>query len=96
MIRCSNTLAEVYARDKHGTERRYQIDTANMTCSCRKWQITGLPCDHALYFIFKLRGEGAEIENFVDDYFTVAKFSATYAENVPPMADENDWETSSM
>ena len=37
MIRCSNTLAEVYARDKHGTERRYQIDIANMTCSCRKW-----------------------------------------------------------
>ena len=51
-----------------------------------------LPCHHALYFILKLRGEGAEIENFVHEYFSVAKFSATYAQNVPLMVDVHDWE----
>ena len=48
MIRSSNTLAEVYATDKHGNERRYLVDIANSTCACRKWQVTGLPCHHAL------------------------------------------------
>ena len=67
MIRCFNTLAEVYVTNKLGTERRYRVDIANMTCSCRKWQITGMPFHHALYFISKLRGEGAEVENFVDE-----------------------------
>ena len=92
MVRSSRTLAEVYAEYKRGSERRYTVDIGNKTCSCRQWQITGLPCHHAIYFILKLRGNGAEIENYVDNYFSVDKFAATYAENVPPMADENDWE----
>ena len=79
MIRCFNTLAEVYATDKLGTERRYRVDIAHRTCSCRKWQITGMPCHHALYFISKLRGEGSEVEILVDEYFSVAKICATYA-----------------
>jgi hypothetical protein len=63
MIRCFNTLAEIYATYKLLTEMRYHVDIANTTCSCMKWQITGLQCLHALFFISKLRGEGAEIEN---------------------------------
>ena len=51
-----------------------------------------MPCHHALYFISKLRGQGSEVENFVDEYFSVAKICATYAENVPPLTDLNDWE----
>jgi hypothetical protein len=65
MIRCSNKLAEVYTTEKLGTKARYRVDIANRTCSCRKWQVTSLPCCHALYFILKLRGKGAKIENFV-------------------------------
>jgi hypothetical protein len=71
MIRCSNKLAEVYTTEKLGTKARYHVDIANRTCSCRKWQVTGLPCCHALYFILKLRGEGAKIENFVDQFYMV-------------------------
>jgi hypothetical protein len=63
MIRCFNTLADIYATYKLLTEMRYHVDIANTTCSCMKWQITGLQCLHALFFISKLRGEGAEIEN---------------------------------
>ena len=92
MVRSSNTLAEVYAQDKHGTEWRFTVDIGNKTCSCRKWQVTSLPCHHALHFILKLRGRGAEIENYVHTYLSVDKFAATYAENIPPIADENDWE----
>ena len=92
MIRSSNTLAEIYAQDKHGTEQRYTVDIGNKTFSCKKWQVTGLPCHDALHFILKLRGRGAEIENYVHNYFSVDNFAATYAENIPPMADENNWE----
>jgi hypothetical protein len=87
MIRCSNTLDEVYTTDKLRTETRYRVDIAKKTCSYTKWQVTGLPC-----CILKLRSEGAEIEIFVDQFYRVEKFYATYAENVPPMADESDWE----
>jgi hypothetical protein len=40
----------------------------------------------------KMRGEGDEIEIFVDEYFSIAKFSATYTQNVTSITDEYDWE----
>ena len=60
MVRSSRTLAEVYAEYKRGSERRYTVDIGNKTCSCRQWQIIGLPCHHAIYFILKLRGNRDE------------------------------------
>jgi hypothetical protein len=58
------------------------VDLQNMTCSCRQWQITGLPYIHALFFIISLRGPVAEIDQYVYECYSVAKFKATYVENV--------------
>ena len=51
MTLCSNTTAEVLFLDKEKREWRYPVDLEARTCSCRQWQITGLPCIHALFFI---------------------------------------------
>nr|GEW44947.1 hypothetical protein [Tanacetum cinerariifolium] len=34
----------------------FKVDEMNMTCSCRQWQLTGIPCAHgcvAIYFLHK-------------------------------------------
>jgi hypothetical protein len=77
--------AEVLAIDKEKREWRYPVNIQNRTCSCRQWQITGLPCIHALFFITSLHGPAAEIDQYVDEYDLDANFNATYAENVPSM-----------
>ena len=63
-----------------------------MTCSCRQWQISGLPCIHALFFITSLCGLAAEIDQYVDEYYSVTKFNATYAENVPSIGSQYQWD----
>jgi hypothetical protein len=76
---------EMTMLDNEKREWRYPMELQKMTCSCRQWQITGLPCIHALFFITSLRGVAAEIDQYVHEYYSIAKFITTYAENVPFM-----------
>jgi hypothetical protein len=84
--------AEVTVLDKEKREWRYPVDLANMICTCRQWQLTGLPCTHALYFITSLRGVAGEIDQYVHEYYSIAKLKATYAENVPSIKAKHQWE----
>lgn len=74
LVRRSPTEAEVTAIDKEKREWRYPVDVEKRTCSCRKWQVTGQPCIHALFFITSLRGEAKEIDQYVHKYFSVEMF----------------------
>jgi hypothetical protein len=91
MIKHTTFEAEVTAYDREKREWRYPVNLEKRTCSCRQWEITGLPCIHALFFITSLRGPAAEIDQYVDDYFSVAKFNATYADNVPCIESQHQW-----
>jgi len=64
------------------------FDNANK-CSCREWQVTGKPCKHALAWI--LSNRGMRIDDFVHEYYSVARFKATYEDRVEPMPDRSQW-----
>ena len=49
-------------------------------------------CIHALFFITSLRGSAAEIDQYVHEYYSVDKFKATYAENVPSIEAKHQWD----
>ena len=61
MTLCSGTTAEISYLDKEKREWRYPVDLEARTCSCRQWQITGLSCIHALFFITSLPGPAGNI-----------------------------------
>ncbi|CAO2192305.1 unnamed protein product, partial [Urochloa humidicola] len=61
--------------------------------SCRHWQVTGLPCPHAIAFIGSRR---FNLEDFVDEYYSVEKFKAAYSSSVCPMTDKSEWEKVDM
>jgi hypothetical protein len=84
--------ADVTLLDREKREWRYPMDLQNMTCSCRQWQITELPCIDTLFFITSLRGPAAEIDQYAHECYSVAKFKATYAENVPSMVGKQQWD----
>ncbi|KAM0871570.1 hypothetical protein ACQ4PT_039311 [Festuca glaucescens] len=92
MTRCSATTAEVSFLDKEKREWRYPMDLEAKTCSCRQWQITGLPCIHALFFITTLSGQAGNIQQYVHDYYFVAKFKATYAHALPALEGKQQWD----
>ena len=53
----------------------YGIDAHHRTCSCRMWQLSGLPCAHAIAVIFKL---GKKVEDYVPNCFRKQMFHDAY------------------
>lgn len=55
---------------------RSVVDTKEKTCTCKLWQINGLPCAHAAAVIFlNMRGN----YTLMDPYFLTKKFKESYA-----------------
>lgn len=54
-----------------------------------QWQVTGLPCFHAIAFITSLPNN--KIADFVHPYYTVEKFKLSYARVIPPLTDQAHW-----
>jgi hypothetical protein len=55
---------------------RHTVDLQERKCTCRHWQVTGLPCTHALCVITSIRG--CNIEGYVHKYYSAAKFKKAY------------------
>lgn len=59
------------------------VDVDNCDCSCRGWQLTGLPCCHAISVINCL---GRDPYDYCSKYFTTDSYKVTYSESVHPIS----------
>ena len=82
-------IAEVTIVDQWNNQKRKTVDLQNHNCSCREWQVTGKPCRHALAWI--LSNRGMKIEDYVHEYYSVAKFKKAYEARVEPIPDRSQW-----
>ena len=55
----------------------YVVDFSNRTCSCRIWDLTGLPCKHSIAAIFK---NLEKVENYVHPCYLRETYLQTYQE----------------
>ncbi|XP_076891552.1 uncharacterized protein LOC143543000 [Bidens hawaiensis] len=62
------------------------VDVDNFDCSCRGWQITGLPCCHAIAVIGCL---GRDPYDYCARYFTCESYRLTYSESVSSVPSED-------
>ena len=90
VLRCGHGTAEVSAPTKLGALFRYAVNLELKTCSCRAWQVSGKPCRHALAFIAKLSRE-VHMDDYVHEYFSVAKFKKTSSGVFNPMTSKQFW-----
>ncbi|KAM1110956.1 hypothetical protein ACFX13_010361 [Malus domestica] len=58
------------------------VDVDRWDCSCRGWQITGLPCCHAIAVI---RCLGRSPNDYCSRYFTTESYRLTYSEPILPV-----------
>nr|CAD1832768.1 unnamed protein product [Ananas comosus var. bracteatus] len=66
---------------KRLSDRTDVVDLSKKTCSCKRWDIDGIPCNHAMAAIsFRLR----DPYDFVEDWFMTSTYRATYNDCVPP------------
>ncbi|XP_029153245.1 uncharacterized protein [Arachis hypogaea] len=70
---------------------KFVVDLAASECSYRRWQMSGLPCPHAISCItFK----GLDLESFVDDHYKKDAYLRCYQEVIHPLNGPNLWERS--
>ncbi|XP_058215614.1 uncharacterized protein LOC131326759 isoform X2 [Rhododendron vialii] len=65
------------------------VDLDQWVCSCKRWQLTGLPCCHAIAVINCL---GRHLYDYCSRYFTTDSFRLTYSESIHPVPN-TDWPT---
>jgi len=87
VITSGDGIAELCARG--GSSFRFVVNLEQRTCTCRAWQVSGLPCKHALAYITSIRGE--KIEDHVDNYYSVQKFRSAYEGIIPAIPDKSMW-----
>ncbi|XP_077250785.1 uncharacterized protein LOC143890112 [Tasmannia lanceolata] len=70
------------------TERTNIVDIRARICSCRRWQLYGLPCAHAAAALISC-GQNAHL--FAEHWFTVASYRETYSQIIHPIPDKSLW-----
>ncbi|WVZ64787.1 hypothetical protein U9M48_014261 [Paspalum notatum var. saurae] len=63
-------------------DHRFTVDLAKKECSCRYWQLSGLPCAHAISSIYFKTNS---LDAYIADCYTVEKFKKIYSHCLEPL-----------
>jgi hypothetical protein len=77
-------VTEIY---KDEEVRRHVVYLTELACTCKKWQVTGKLCPHALAVITTTRQPN--LGKFVHYYYSVERFQATYQGIINNITDRN-------
>ncbi|CAH9070161.1 unnamed protein product [Cuscuta europaea] len=80
-ISCGEVIFEVTLRPK-----RFVVHLLDNTCTCRLWDLTGVPCVHACAARISMKRRP---EDFVHQYFTREYFFKAYEYEINPMGSTN-------
>ncbi|CAI9765416.1 unnamed protein product [Fraxinus pennsylvanica] len=70
------------------TERSDIVNIGTRSCSCRDWQLYGIPCSHAVAALVYSK---KDVYAFTERYFTLASYCETYAEEIRPIPGKIEW-----
>ncbi|XP_071916372.1 uncharacterized protein [Coffea arabica] len=66
----------------------YCVNIKERMCTCRKWDLTGIPCSHAISAIWIARKDPMD---FIDQCYSVEAYLKCYANCILPVNGEHDW-----
>lgn len=64
------------------------VNIGARTCTCDWWQLNGISCAHACVALYSDR---RTLENYVDDCYCKAAYSASYEPTIHAMPGPDDW-----
>ena len=79
---------DLYEVDSGG--KTFVVNLQARSCGCNLWDITGLPCSHAVACILRRR---LNLEEFVSPYFQKETYMRAYGLSVSVMPGQDQWET---
>ncbi|KAL2920833.1 Type IV secretion system protein virB4, partial [Bienertia sinuspersici] len=70
------------------TQNRYVVSLLAKTCTCNAWQLSGVPCNHAVAAIWKVK----ELpEHYVSHYFSKNTYLKAYQFPLEPLNGPQEW-----
>jgi len=66
----------------------YKVDLEGHYCTCRLWEISGIPCAHAQAAINHCHLNATD---YLSPWFLVSKYEAAYSSNILPVNGSNLW-----
>ena len=66
----------------------HAVDLAKRTCTCRRWDISGIPCQHAIAAIY-VKDEDSAVH--LDNCYSQEKYLEAYNPIIHPIAGEDYW-----
>lgn len=67
---------------------RFVVNVRDKTCTCRAWDIKGIPCKHDCAALHLMREDAAK---YCSDVYSVEKYIKTYTYGLPPLNGEKLW-----
>ncbi|XP_042027181.1 uncharacterized protein LOC121774355 [Salvia splendens] len=75
-----------------GPSGQYVVNMREFTCSCRLWQLTGIPCTHVIATINKI---GKDVEDYVSRYYLRSTMTLLYENVIYPINGMDNWPNTS-
>lgn len=69
-------------------DREYIVDIVAKQCDCRRWNLTGIPCSHAINCS---RNERIYPESVVNDCYSTERYLLAYGPKIWPCNDKSIW-----
>ncbi|XP_048615862.1 uncharacterized protein LOC125588518 [Brassica napus] len=66
----------------------YSVHLNRRTCVCRKWDLTGIPCRHA---VSAIRENTGLVEDYISDFYLTDKWKETYRKGLKPVNGPKFW-----
>lgn len=66
----------------------HAVDLVARTCGCRRWDVTGLPCNHACSAIIKAKQKP---EDYVSSFFKKTMYIEAFKPMIFPVPGQHDW-----
>ena len=83
----SATPASSFTYEVNNGCEGHVVNLAKKACSCRIWDLTGLPCKHGIFVIVK---NLEKVEDYVHPCYLKETFAETYKEIIQPMSGQSE------
>ncbi|XP_057795097.1 uncharacterized protein LOC131011334 isoform X1 [Salvia miltiorrhiza] len=72
----------------HDEANKFVVNIERRTCSCRVWDLVGIPCKHAISALTFLQQDASD---YVNDYYSMSKYLAGYEFGIEPIRGNKMW-----
>lgn len=78
---------------QEGVHRRYTVNLDIWKCSCRYWELSGLPCSHAISAIYTISGQ---IDYYIAPCYKISKYNKIYDHVMQLVEGKESWPVADM